>query len=61
MYFIGYDLGSSSIKAALIEANSGKAAGVVQSTESPGNFTLSKLKWVKDNETKDFVIELQLH
>lgn len=30
VYLIGYDIGSSSIKAALIEAESGKAIGVVQ-------------------------------
>lgn len=33
MYFIGYDIGSSSIKAALVEAETGKAVGVVHAPE----------------------------
>ncbi len=30
MYYIGYDLGSSSIKAALVDVGSGKSAGITQ-------------------------------
>jgi len=33
MYYIGYDLGSSSIKAALVDSNSGKSAGITQYPE----------------------------
>ena len=33
MYYIGYDLGSTSNKAALIDTNSGKSAGITQYPE----------------------------
>ena len=33
MYYIGYDLGSSSIKAALVDSNSGKSVGITQYPE----------------------------
>ena len=33
MYYLGLDIGSSSIKAALVEISSGKSLGVVQEPE----------------------------
>tara|TARA_R110002096_G_scaffold58856_5_gene147925 strand:+ start:8113 stop:9597 length:1485 start_codon:yes stop_codon:yes gene_type:complete len=47
MYYIGFDLGSSSIKAALVEISSGKSIGVVQEPETEISMLALKNGWAE--------------
>ncbi len=47
MYYIGFDLGSSSIKAALVEISTGKSVGVVQEPETEMTMLALKNGWAE--------------
>ncbi len=47
MYYIGFDLGSSSIKAALVEIATGKSVGVVQEPETEMTMLALKNGWAE--------------
>lgn len=47
MYYIGFDIGSSSIKAALVEIATGKSIGVVQEPEAEMNMLALKNGWAE--------------
>tara|TARA_R110002049_G_scaffold44064_3_gene129184 strand:+ start:1071 stop:2555 length:1485 start_codon:yes stop_codon:yes gene_type:complete len=47
MYYLGLDIGSSSIKAALVEAESGKSIGVVQEPEKEMGMYAHKNGWAE--------------
>ena len=49
MYYIGFDLGSSSIKAALVEIATGKSIGVVQEPETEMSMLAIKNGWAEQN------------
>ena len=47
MFFLGYDVGSSSIKASLLEAQSGKTAASAASPEKELEINAPKTGWAK--------------
>ncbi len=47
MYYLGLDIGSSSIKAALVEIASGKSLGVVQEPEKEMSMFAQKNGWAE--------------
>ena len=47
MYLIGYDIGSSSIKVALVDANSGETVSVVQAPESEMDIIARESGWAE--------------
>ena len=47
MYYIGFDIGSSSIKAALVEISTGKSIGVVQEPETEMSMLALKNGWAE--------------
>jgi xylulokinase len=49
MYFIGFDIGSSSIKAALVEAKSGKPLGVVNAPEKEMDMFAPENGWAEQS------------
>lgn len=49
MYYLGLDIGSSSIKVALVEINSGKSIGVVQEPETEMDILAIKNGWAEQN------------
>lgn len=49
MYLLGYDIGSSSIKAALVDVNTGKTLAVVQSPESEMNMLARQSGWAEQD------------
>ncbi|MDY7396902.1 FGGY family carbohydrate kinase [Aureibaculum sp. 2210JD6-5] len=49
MYYIGLDIGSSSIKGALVEISSGKSLGIVQQPESEMGMIALKNGWAEQN------------
>ena len=49
MYYIGYDIGSSSIKAALVAVTSGKSLAVVQEPETEMEMTAVKNGWAEQD------------
>ncbi len=49
MYLLGYDIGSSSIKAALVDAKSGKTKGVVQYPEKEMEIIAKEAGWAEQN------------
>lgn len=49
MYYIGYDIGSSSIKASIIEQKNGKVAGVTQYPETEMQILSEKVGWAEQN------------
>lgn len=49
MYLLGYDIGSSSVKAALVEATSGKTVAVVSYPEKPMEITAIQPGWAEQD------------
>jgi xylulokinase len=49
MYYLGIDLGSSSIKIALVEINSGKSVGVVQEPEQEMSMLAMEVGWAEQD------------
>ena len=49
MYHLGLDIGSSSIKAALVETATGKSRGVVQEPEHEMDILAVKNGWAEQN------------
>ena len=49
MYYLGLDIGSSSIKAALVEISSGKSIGVVQEPETEMDMLALKNGWAEQD------------
>ncbi len=49
MYYIGFDLGSSSIKIALVDIETGKSIGVVQEPETEMSMLAIKNGWAEQN------------
>ena len=49
MYYLGLDIGSSSIKAALVEIDSGKSIGLVQEPENEMKMLALKNGWAEQN------------
>ena len=49
MYYLGLDIGSSSIKVALVEISSGKSIGVVQEPETEMDILAIKNGWAEQN------------
>ena len=47
MYYIGFDLGSSSVKAAIVEIATGKSIGVVQEPEIEMEMLALKNGWAE--------------
>lgn len=47
MYYIGFDIGSSSIKAALVEISTGKSLGIVQEPETEMSMLALKNGWAE--------------
>jgi xylulokinase len=49
MYYIGFDIGSSSVKAAIVEIATGKSIGVVQEPETEMGMLAIKNGWAEQN------------
>ena len=49
MYYLGIDLGSSSIKVALVEVKTGKSLGVVQEPKEEMSIYAQKNGWAEQN------------
>ena len=49
MYYIGFDIGSSSIKAALVEISTGKCIGVIQEPKTEMSMLALKNGWAEQN------------
>ena len=49
MYFIGYDLGSSSVKVALVEADSGKCVKVINEPKNEMEITAVQTDWAEQD------------
>ena len=47
MYYIGFDIGTSSIKAALVEVVTGKSIGIVQEPEAEMKILALKNGWAE--------------
>ena len=49
MYYIGFDLGSSSVKAALIETSTGKSVGITQFPEKEMVIVAEQTGWAEQD------------
>ena len=49
MYYLGYDIGSSSIKVALVESNTGKVAGVLREPQEEMVFVAPQQNWAEQD------------
>src|SRR5690349_17444024 len=49
MYLLGYDIGSSSIKAALVDARTGKTVGIAQHPETEMKIDAPQPGWAEQN------------
>jgi xylulokinase len=49
MYYIGFDIGSSSVKVAIVEMKTGKSIGVVQEPETEMGMLAVKNGWAEQN------------
>ena len=49
MYLIGYDIGSSSVKAAIVEVENGRTAGVVKYPETEMAIHAPQPDWAEQN------------
>lgn len=51
MYLLGYDIGSSSVKASLIDAETGKCIGTTFYPKTEAPITAVKPGWAEQNQT----------
>ena len=55
MYYIGFDIGSSSVKVAIVEIATGKSIGVVQEPETEMSMLALKNGWA-EQKPEDWIV-----